>query len=130
LPAEAYELYRWRNGSLQADLFPLFWFMPLEDAVASYKSTVQDAAAISAGWDTDTPFSEKWFPLFDCNGSEVLCLVCSEEEAATAPLISHDYESGTRKVAESFTAFMRNIAERHDSGMYFLNEHGVLVERG
>jgi hypothetical protein len=130
LPAEAYELYRWRNGSLQADLFPLFWFLPLDDAVASYKSTVRDAAAIAASWGADASFTEKWFPLFDCNGSEALCLFCSDEEAATAPLISHEYESGTRKVAESLTAFIRNIAERHNAGMYFLNEHGVLVERG
>jgi cell wall assembly regulator SMI1 len=121
LPEEAFELYRWRNGARgerPVTLVPYFWFMPLEEAIRSYRSC------------RDLPgFRKNWFPLFDFNGDEAICLECGKAEAATAPVIRHDYESGPEKVAGSLTELMRRTAESYESGRYTLNEHRRIVEK-
>ncbi len=118
LPEEVYELYRWHDGMEGVNGFIAhFDFMSLSASIDYYKSTC------------DFPgFRKQWFPLFDFNGEEVICVVCGKNESVAGRIIVLDYESGSRELAGSLTAFLRGIYQQYESGSYVLNEHGALIE--
>lgn len=138
LPLEIHELYRWQNGSKLAggasnlvNFFPHYVFLPLETAVRQYHELVEDLGE-GDQWDEEFPetgsWKTHWFPIFFFD-SQVYFASCSTELIATTPIWNYySMYPGPELCYDSLTAMLQTLLECYQTGAYYLNEQGTLVE--
>ncbi|GAA3520779.1 SMI1/KNR4 family protein [Aeromicrobium panaciterrae] len=120
-PAELVTLYGWRNGTSTTDvalddiqMFPGFYMLSLEDAIANYRAFVNDSR-----WEPD------WLPIF-ANGGGDFYLVDLAAPSGTA--MRHFRIDETRHPIEfhSVTSFLKSLAEAFERGIFFVDSSGYL----
>ncbi len=118
LTQEVYELYQWRNGTIDDgnDFFSYYRFLPLKEASEVSKN-------VSESWGLSLPFG--WFPLFEYEG-EVFAVVGAEENTENS-IVLKTYE-GIDIAHRSLTNMMCCIAECYEKGAYYIDELGNLEE--
>jgi hypothetical protein len=136
LPREVYALYQWRDGMptnrFDSALFPgplAGWvFNALDDALVRYREQIdiaQDVAGADGDW--RAIWDPLWFPVFDNNVPQSLCVLGQEHESATAPILLVDVESGgDDEQYTSLTHLMRVVVECYERGGFRLSADGML----
>ena len=115
LPQEFYELYQWRNGTLETDDFIDFYrhyrFLPLEEAI----TTSTEVYKITDGY---LPYG--WIPIFTFEG-EYFGVIGSQVQKYASPIVYTYHEETVAYL--SITAMMQAIAECYETGIYYLEKH-------
>jgi hypothetical protein len=136
LPREVYALYQWRDGMptnrFDTALFPgplAGWvFNALDDALVRYQEQIaiaQDVAGADGDW--RAIWDPLWFPVFDSDVPQSLCVLGQEHERATAPILLVDVESGgVYEKYTSLTHLMRVVVECYERGGFRLSADGML----
>ncbi len=139
LPAEVYELYRWRNGinnsnafGANSDFLPgRLGFLSLEEALQAYQR-VDDYRQLVIAIDDNA--CRPWFPLFGSDGSYWVVFgdVAPQE---TSPIFDL-YIKGGNPISlkyQNLTELMSITAECYETGAYYfetevVDDFGTVVE--
>lgn len=134
LPVEFYELYQWRNGTVYGEedftnFFPGCMFHSLEYALEIYSRQLETSkgfAELNNVADPECIFSRKWLPIFTTSSEEYLCILGNEEVLLESPILT--VFGGAIVEYTSLTGMMQAIAECYTTGVYYLDEEGILME--
>jgi cell wall assembly regulator SMI1 len=123
LPGEASveALYSWRDGTQTAgatlddiQLFPGFYFLSLEEAIANYRAFVADPR-----------WRPEWFPLF-ANGGGDFYLVDLGGQLSGSVRHFRIEESEHPVEFRSLPDMMRTLADAFDKGVFFVHPDGYI----
>lgn len=128
LPADLRSLYEWRNGSKPAtgrnQLFPGGGFVPLADAVVSYRGFREGAERAGNGTDTNPAeiYDASWFPVFLSYGTRSHIVMCGAGPATGSVWeISLEDASDRQQAAGSLSGFIDTVANRWEVGAYYFD---------
>lgn len=115
-------LYGWHDGSEASrasslddlHVFPGFYFLSLDDAVANYLAFVDDARWASG-----------WFPLFANGGGDFYVLETTGNDGGSVRHFRIDEREHPIEF-ESLGAMLRTLAEAFEQGVFYVDDHGCL----
>ena len=115
-------LYGWRDGSSTAGtvtvddihLFPGFYLLSLEDAVANYRASVNDDR-----WQT------RWLPIFANGGGDFYVLDLGSSTPGAVRHFRID-ESEHPVEFDSLEALLRTVGEAFERAVFFVDPNGYL----
>lgn len=117
------QLYQWHNGTggttgaLLGDLwlFPGFYFLRLEDALANYDSFVR-----SDRWQT------QWFPVFADGGGDFYAIVCAPGAEPIESVVHFRIDQPEHPIEyRSLNAMLRTVATAYEEHVYFIADMGL-----
>src|SRR4051812_5140596 len=123
-PPDLASVYEWHDGTdatagaLLDDLhlFPGFYFLTLNDAVANYRSFRDDKR-----WDTS------WFPVFANGGGDFLVVVCKAGHRDWGKIVHFRIDESDHPVEFSSTeALLTTVAAAYKDGVYYVDARGYL----
>lgn len=124
IPEELKELYTWHNGTNKingyilgdVDFFPGFHFIPLEDALAYYRSFVKDLR-----WDVS------WFPFFANGGGDFYVAQCERYPTKQTPVIGFMLGRDDHEVEyHSIEKMLQTFNECYKRDVFYISESGYL----
>lgn len=115
-------LYGWHDGSETSstsslddlDLFPGFYLLSLDDAVANYRTFVSDAR-----------WANEWFPLFANGGGDFYALETARSNARAIRHFRIDEREHPIEF-ESLAEMLTTLAEAFEQGVFYVDDHGYL----
>jgi cell wall assembly regulator SMI1 len=122
-PADLAELYEWRNGTNASGavlddlhVWPGFYFLSVEDAIANYTAFVRDAR-----WDRG------WLPVFANGGGDFYAVVCHKGRGDWGQVIYFRIDEIEHPVEfHSIQALLATLAAAYESGIFFIDDRGYL----
>jgi len=115
-------MYSWHDGSEASrasslddlHLFPGFYLLSLDDAVANYRAFVGDAR-----WE------DGWFPMFANGGGDFYVLETAGSNAGSIRHFRIDEREHPIEF-ESLAEMLTTLAEAFQQGVFYVDDHGYL----
>jgi len=122
-PADLLDLYAWHNGTDTTGailddlhLWPGFYFLSIEDAVANHKAFVRDKR-----WD------KTWFPVFANGGGDFYAVVSGQGHTAWGEIIHFRIDEVEQPIEfHSVQALLATLAAAYQEGIFFVEDRGYL----
>ncbi|OUL30395.1 hypothetical protein BV378_04185 [Nostoc sp. RF31YmG] len=132
LPQEVYELYQWRNGidysniskieNLHFDIsfIPGFDFLPLEEAIESYKEIEEFRDKYTSPEEENC--HKAWFPIFGSDDLEYLIVFGDSVTSQDSPIMHCHLGGGSLPQVKypNLTTFMKVVAECYETNAYYI----------
>ncbi len=133
LPRSAIELYKCSEGegsNADSGLLPYYSMLPLSEMLKTYHelSNASDYPRFKCG---DT----QWFPMFDDGCCDYYGIRCGQGPSEDGPILYDDNEGDHRDCVtlpkphfNNLESMLRTILRCIETGVYFVNEKGLLDE--
>lgn len=123
LPAEAIELYGWRNGVREDPkvvlddiyFFPGYCLLSFQDAL-DFRRTYRDAGL----------WPDRWFPVFHSGGGDFKVLDCGRSSDASVPVVSVIKGEQPFDEYSSLSSMMTSLADGFAERAFYISREGFL----
>lgn len=138
VPRSVCDLYSWRNGTKphpgdsldDLSFLPGYYFMPLEEAIASHQAGNEALDTVKKDSLPDDPEPDfwrvEWLPLFGNNCGEYYIIECKKNKADDGPIqkVQQGFEPAI--CYKGLLAMLRTIEACYQTGAFFVDESGCL----
>jgi len=117
-------IYAWHNGTSTTDgvvlddlhLFPGFYFLSLQEAVANYVAFKGDDR-----WDPS------WLPVFGNGGGDFFVVVCDRDLKEWGQVVHFRIDESEHPLEfASIEAMLATVAAAYEEGVYYVDDRGYL----
>ena len=124
VPTNLAGLYAWRDGTAvepgepldDLQFFPGFYFLSLDDAMASYRRFSGDAR-----------WSEGWFPVFANGGGDFYAVDLHHSDESDAPVIGFILDQPEHPIEyQGIASMIATIAACYEEGAFYVDARGYL----